>query len=579
MANDRTRSARPGARRLRTFALLGALLLVSATRSAAQADSFGLDAWASDGSQGAGVMDDASLQLVSGGWVGLGAALDPSLVLELTGSGATAEFGTAVGDAGDVDGDGVADLIVGAPFEAGVGVARVFSGDDGSLIWQLSDGAPFARFGAGVAGVGDVDGDGVPDVAVGAPFDTQPVISSGSMRVYSGATGLLLFTVEGSQAFGFLGYAMTGVGDLDGDGFGDVLVGEPATATLLGRVVVVGGPDGHVILDIPSSQVSEGIGRAVAGYADYDGDGTPDLVAGAPFGHTVAQINPFLTTAVHVLSGADGSVLKTLSGTGGFGFSLAVLPDLDEDGLPDLAVGAPVWLNRFLNEFGRVTIVSPGSGLELAAVEGTEIFGQFGASLAAASDLDGDGLTDLAVGAPTESHEASLGMVHVFSVPELVVEHTLVGGFDETGLALASQSRLSGNVLIVGAPAATFDTGRVRVLTNLAAPSPAQLEGTGALTPGSPLQIQISGAPPSTVSWLVVGASALAQSFKGGLLVPYPDFLLPVQPDPTGAATLPATWPALTPPSWSVWLQLWTQHPAGPQGWLASNALRATGNA
>ncbi|MHC4845300.1 MAG: hypothetical protein ACYTCU_03965 [Planctomycetota bacterium] len=69
-----------------------------------------------------------------------------------------------------------------------------------------------------------------------------------------------------------------------------------------------------------------------------------------------------------------------------------------------------------------------------------------------------------------------------------------------------------------------------------------------------------------------------AWSLRGGLLVPHADVLVPLPIPASGTLNLDATWPSLSPPWWSVWLQTWTQHASGPQGWIASNALRAVGS-
>jgi len=541
-------------------------------------DTFGLGAWSVDCAAGPGVVDVVSMQFVTGGWFDLGAELDPRLRFTLTGQATGDVFGSAVADAGDVNGDGVSDVIVGAPYEAPSGAARVFSGTDGSLLWQGFGATTLATFGYGVAGVGDVDGDDVPDFAVGAPFDDQPFSSSGAVRVYSGATGLLLFTVGGSQSAGFLGFTIAGVGDLDGDGFGDVLTGEPAHSGSVARAVVVGGPDGHLILSFDAPQSGTMMGRSLAPYADYDGDGTDDFVLGAPQTNLLGQGFSFSTTDVFIASGADGSILQTLSGTGNFGFAVAVLQDMDADTLPELAVGAPSWFGTGPDEVGRVAIVSPGSGLELAELIGTQPDGFFGAALAVADDLDGDGLMDLAVGAPFETASAHVGVTRVYSVPALTLKNIVTAKDAELGRALAVQPRVGSDALIIGGPATQADTGHASLYADFAAPAPPRLAGIGPLTPASPITLRIIDAPALTTTWLVIGVSAVNAPFKGGLLVPHADVLVPLPIPASGTLNLNSTWPSLMPPWWSVWLQTWTPHASGPQGWIASNALRAVGN-
>lgn len=138
-------------------------------------------------------------------------------------------FGISVAGAGDVDGDGVPDLLVGADGE-GAGRARLFSGATGGVIAELgdSDGCFFSRYGASVCNLGDVDRDGVADFAVADPDDDldddmTKGQAPGSVRAYSGKTRRRLWVVTGDGHLDNLGYSIAPAGDVDGDGVGDLV--------------------------------------------------------------------------------------------------------------------------------------------------------------------------------------------------------------------------------------------------------------------------------------------------------------------------------------------------------------------
>ena len=172
---------------------------------------------------------------------------DGRVLARLDGTRARAVLGSALAALGDLDGDGVIDLAAGAPKDATPGLATgsivVLSGRDLSRLWQKAGPAPGAHFGDALANVGDVDGDGHADVVLGASAASASGVEAGQVRLVSGATGAMLCVSDGERAFGWLGAAVAGVGDLDGDGRPDVAAGAPVhddVLSLAGRVRVLG---------------------------------------------------------------------------------------------------------------------------------------------------------------------------------------------------------------------------------------------------------------------------------------------------------------------------------------------------
>jgi len=320
--------------------------------------------------------------------------------------------GAAVGSSlaiAEVDADGFGDLVAGAPGagSSGEGEALLFSGSSAgpSAVpdWTVLGGQDAAALGTWVAAPGDVDGDGFGDIAVGAPGFDGTAADVGFVALFSGSSlGLAAsanWLKEGSAAGEALGAQVAAAGDVDADGFADLLIasGEPESIGQGTASVFLGGTGGPG--SEPSWTWAPDAGGPVAVFAggDANRDGYADIVVGTP---AAGEGAAFLFSG----SPTGPSTEPTASASGlapgdGFGGAVSAPADLDGDGHFELVVGAPA-------SAGEGVVVAlggldPGMSMEPGWVmHGTQQEAWFAWSLDAAGDLNGDGYDDIVVGAP-----------------------------------------------------------------------------------------------------------------------------------------------------------------------------------
>lgn len=332
-----------------------------------------------------GVSDHASAYVVSG------ASL--ATLLAVTGPD-DQEFGSAVAAAGDVDGDGVVDLLVGARLGSS---AVVHSGRDGRQLLALA-GTPGDWFGDLVAGLDDVDGDGVPDLLVGAPLRRAGTQQVGALEAFSGADGHLLWSVTDTIKGPWLGWSgrVAVMGDLDGDGHAEIATSSPRT--LSGRftwgIALLDGADGSeqwwAAFDASSSSPRNP--EQIAPLPDFDGDGVRDLLAA---GNDSSFSGP---TRLFVLSGVTGAELASFDTlVTGVVYAVGDAGDQDGDGISEwfASIDANWPANRL-----QVTLHRSSDGATLATVVGA-VGEELGRCVATGADLDGDGREDVTLGGPS----------------------------------------------------------------------------------------------------------------------------------------------------------------------------------
>jgi hypothetical protein len=246
--------------------------------------------------------------------------------------------------------------------------------------------------GRSVVKVGDIDGDGWDEVAVGAPgAEAGAMYERGCVRLVSGRTGTPMWRVDGRGAFDLLGVCVESIPDWDGDGAEDVLAGARAVAEYhrthrTGRVVVLSGRTGESLWQADIEREDRAYISSVCACDDLDGDGRDDIVVGASSGYEGG--------CVQVLGTRTGTTAWRAIGTvkdGWFGSKVKRVRDFDGDGVRDLLVTAPKE-----GDGGVLHVLSGVDGSELRVLSGKP--GEhLGTQLFAVPDLDGDGISEVGV--------------------------------------------------------------------------------------------------------------------------------------------------------------------------------------
>jgi Ca2+-binding RTX toxin-like protein len=404
------------------------------------------------------------------------ATLDGNTGFKLSGVGVSDASGHSVASAGDVNGDGFADLIIGArwaqPHGSASGASYLvfgkasgFAADinlntlSGGNGFKLSGAAASDSSGYSVASAGDFNGDGYDDLIVGAVGAGALDDSGASYIIYgkasgfaatlelSGLTAAAGVKLNGAAAGEGSGNSVASACDVNGDGFDDVIVGAPGAGTSVGyryagaSYIVFGRPAGTASIEMSGLNGNNGFrlsgvpgdssGRSVASAGDVNGDGYADLIVGAPYADSHGTDSGLSYVVFGKASGFAASIdLSSLNGSNGFklsgpatwaksGFSVASAGDFNGDGLADLIVGAKGAYSTGFDAGASYVVFGKASGfaanVDLSTLDGSNGFALWGEaandksglSVASAGDVNGDGYDDLIIGASSADPNGS----------------------------------------------------------------------------------------------------------------------------------------------------------------------------
>ncbi len=370
-----------------------------------------------------GLSDEGAVYIHRGGQNGINVVADK--VIE--GNQQNAQFGWAVASAGDVNGDGYGDLVVGARYfdnnQVNEGAAFVYHGSSLGLnttaASMIESNQGNGWLGSAVSSAGDVNGDGYSDIMVGAYAYDAGNTDEGMVFVYHGSPdniGSVDKSTLNPLASGTMGgSSVSGAGDVNGDGLDDIVIGAPnfdggqsgegAAFICLGNATL----GTNLILTFQTDEVNAHVGSSVSGAGDVNGDGFDDVIIGA-----TGAVNGVHLGAAYVLHGNSGGInvaapAKTLfSANQGIGTSVSDAGDINLDGFDDIIIGAPLYSTANASLCGAVMIyLGSGGGIQTPGtiVNSGQANAKMGNSLDNAGDVNGDGYSDIVVGASTATYQ------------------------------------------------------------------------------------------------------------------------------------------------------------------------------
>jgi hypothetical protein len=337
-----------------------------------------------------------------------------------TGEAASNEFGYSVGTAGDVNGDGYADVIVGANgYNAYQGRAYMYLGGVGGLAATPAmtyTGETNSRFGHSVRTANDVNGDGYADIIVGADGYNS---YQGRAYVYLGGAGGLgatpVVTFTGETVDDIFAYSVGTAGDVNGDGYADVVIGARGYNSYQGRAYVyyggAGGPDTTPAVTYTGEYTNNYFGHSVGTAGDVNGDGYADVIVGA-YGYSSFQGRVYVYYGG--AGGLDATPAMTYTGEtdSRFGIPVGTAGDVNGDGYADVIIGA----YTYNSSQGRAYLYLGGAGglgaTSAVTYTGEAASNEFGRSVGTAGDVNGDGYSDIIVGA--DAYNSYQGRVYVY---------------------------------------------------------------------------------------------------------------------------------------------------------------------
>ena len=300
---------------------------------------------------------------------------------------------------------------------------------------RVSGHEDFDGFGMSLAVLDDLNGDGISEFAVGAYCtDRMGHNNGGSVTAFDGATGQIRWMTNGDSEDERLGHCMQRLGDINGDGFCDLVVGayrDRLGGLKSGSVHVLSGINGSRLYTVVESEDGAEFGKSVAVVSDLDGDGHREWISGA----WLSSANGVGSGKVSLHSGFDGKELRSWAGPAGslYGQSVACIGDITGDGKDEFAIGGPRAIEGS-QRVGLVDIIDGDTGNQLARFQGTRT-SNFGWWIAGPGDLDQDGVPDILIGAPDDDRgEKDAGSITTISGRTQNVIYEVLGTSPREGL-------------------------------------------------------------------------------------------------------------------------------------------------
>jgi len=406
-----------------------------------------------------------------------GAASAQSTLYDVPGNATNERLGKSIAVVGDLTSDGASEFLVGIPEDgnvlfAGEGAAALINGANGAVITTWDGDVNGDGFGTAVASGEDVDGDGINDFVVSAPFHTNVFQADGQVRVLSGADNSEIVEVYGDSSLQRIGRTLALVGDLNGDGRSEFMAGSHTALNDRGmvRVYTFNGSNATVLYEFQGSASGSRLGFSIDSMQDINADNVPDLLVGSAF------------DGYYIFSGADGSELRhTTSGSEPtLGTAVESIADITGDGVMDLAISA-IQTSVFNPGPGRVYVKNGANDATLFTIDGANAGDEFGLQVADAGDWNGDGTTDLLISSDPSGSGAFVG-IHSGTGGTLLATLTADNPNDKLGASIAGLGDLNGDgavEVVAGAPDASagfLKEGLVRVYSS-------PFAGCGQVTP------------------------------------------------------------------------------------------------
>lgn len=349
-------------------------------------------------------------------------------------------FGNAVACAGDVNGDGYDDVIVGAynyDFDlTNEGGAFIYYGTATGMsttpATTIQGNTASIRFGYAVASAGDVNNDGYSDVMVGAPLFTNGQTNEGRVSIYLGSAAgvnpVAATTIESNLASAQLGTSVSGAGDINNDGYDDIIAGangytngqsgEGAVYVYLGSAA---GINTATVVKLESNQSGASLGTSVARAGDVNQDGYDDIISGArdydnvELGEGGAYI--FHGGAAGITT-TPARILESNFASAAFGSAVTGAGDVNNDGYDDVAVGASTYSNGQASEGKIYVYLGSATGIPATAIasfESNQVSALLGLDITGGGDLNNDGYDDIIAGAASyDNVQTDEGRIFIF---------------------------------------------------------------------------------------------------------------------------------------------------------------------